>query len=798
MPLFAGHFDGARAEAAPGALRRPLVGVCCAAVVGLLMAHRIPLAAPLWLLVAWSLLAAAALPAAARFRTALMYALAISVAAAHGALSRAPVAPDHLVNRMRRPMEHIRLIGVVSDDPVREVGRRADTWTWRFPLDVEYDRRESEWRRARGRVEVRLDTANEALVPAYGERWRVEGVVRRGEPGVASPPALTMYIDDRAAARLAGTGGWRLRRYCLDARRWISARFARGVEDQPDAVALVRALMLGYRHELPTRVREAFAHSGALHIVAISGAHVGMMAMLLLAVVRATGLAQPRWPLVMIPLLFLYALSTGLAPSAVRACLMAGTFYAAYAVWRQPDSLSALALAALLILGAAPGHLEKTGFILSFAVVAGLILLMPPIRDWLHATVWPLPEEDARSRWLETARRAVLDLCAVTVVAWVVSAPLTAYFFNLFSPVALLVNALVMPLAFLLLFAASLSLVIGLLHPFLLELYNHAAALFARGLMETVEWSLRAPGAFAYVESPGIGMTLLLLVLTALALRGARATRVAAGCGLAIAIATLVWRAHGDRALSVAVRHLGPAAVAHIAAPGAGDWLIDTGPAFTAPRLIRFLNEQGVDRLRVVAITRGTMEAAGGLPHLLAARAVDEIWVPDTAFRSRAFDAMIKDLERGGAKIVRKSRGQRGSLGPAAFSWQALHPARGGVYPNAASGGLVLRFALGAFAVTITPGPDPRLAAQLASVAQDYGGQALIELGMREPSGEDMAPWRPDLIVRPMTPGDSRLSPTESVRARLLLIADRETVRLTARAGVFQVKGVPEIAYLDD
>ncbi len=766
------------------------MGVFCAAVAGLLLSSSLPVSASIWLLAAWLLLAAAAVPFTIRVRTALLFALAVAIAAAHGALARAPVASDHLANRMRRPMEHFRIVGIIADDPVREPGRRADTWTWRFPLEIEGDLREAHWRRARGRVLIRLDTSNEVLSPAYGERWRFEGLVRRGRAGLAAPPELTMQLDDRAARRLAGTSGWGLRRYCLDARRWVSARFAQGIEDQPDAVALVRALMLGYRHELPPRVREAFAHSGTLHIVAISGAHVGMMALLLLTAVRATGLAQPRWPLVMGPLLLLYALGTGLAPSAVRACLMAMTFYTAYAVWREPDSLSALALAALIILGVAPGQLGNPGFILSFSVVAGLILLLPLVRDWLHAICWPLKEGASRFRiqWVEPARRALLDLCAVTVVAWLVSAPLTAYFFNLFSPVALLVNLVVMPLAFLLLFSASLALVFGALHPILLESFNHAAALFARGLMGSVEWSLRAPGAFAYVKSPGLGITLLLLALLVLMFRGARWTKAIAACGLAALLAGIIWRTHGDRALSVTVRHLGPAAVAHMAVPGSGDWLVDTGPAFTVPRLIRFLNERGVDRLRVVVISRATMEAAGGLPGLLAARPVDEVWVPDTLPRSRAFAAMLQDLERGGACVVRQARGARGDIAGSESCWQVLHPARGAVYPSAAAGGLVLRVAHGVSAVTITPGPDPRLAAQLDAAPQDYGGQALIELSLRDSASPPSFPGRPHMAVRPMAPGEIWRPAAEAPsRARLLRVAERETLRIVGRAGKFRV-----------
>lgn len=774
-------------------VRRPLVGVLLAGIAGMLLAAALPISATQWLALGWLLLMVAWIPWLAGARTLAVFALAAACGGAHGAMSRAPPAPEHLANRMRRQMEHIRLVGIVADDPVRETGRRADTWVWRFPIVLERDFREAGWRRARGRVEVRLETARAEFSIAYGERWQLEGVVRRGGAGVSEPPRLSMGTDDRAARRLSGAGGWRLRRWCLDARRWVSARLAAGVAHEADAVALIRALMVGYRQELPLRVREAFARSGTLHIVAISGAHVGMMAMLLLTVVRATGLSQPRWIWVMGPLLLFYAMGTGLAPSAVRACLMAVIFYSAYGVWREPDSQSALALAAMLILAVAPAQLDKPGFILSFSVVAGLILLTPPVRDWLYARVGSPTEESGAFRMtcVEPIRRAGLDLLAVTFVAWIISTPLTAHFFNLFSPAALLANLVVVPLAFVILFSASLALTLGALHPLIMEIFNFSAVLFARGLLKAVELSLRAPGAFSYVETPPIWITLVSLLAVVCLFRGARWMRVVAGIGLLALIAGLLWRSIAAREFSIAVRHLGPAAVAHVAVPGGGDWLVDTGPAFTAPRLVRFLNERGVDRLRVVALTRGTLEAAGGLPALLAARQVEEVWAPDAPYRSRAFERILDEAARSGVRVVRIGRGAQGTFGPGGAHWQVLHPETGRFYPSAAAGGMVLRIAHHAAAATFSPGPDERLAQALAVAPQDYGGQALIELGMRGEEDVAREPWRPGLVLRPENPG-SRWNPHREGNA--LWIPEGETVRLQARGAGFDVRAVREWA----
>lgn len=764
-----------------------MVGILLTVIAALAFSEHVYLATGWWLSSAWATLAIAAIPFCKRLRSPLLYLLLFTLTAAHTEAIRAPLAPDHIANRMQRPVENLSIVGVVSDDPVVEESWRPDVVVWRFPLKVERVLREREWQTARGRIDVRLETTGGVPDLRYGGRWSLQGPVRKNQRRFAAAPRLGLFVKEASARRLPGESGWALRRWCLDGRRFCSERLAVGVEHDPAAVGLARAMTVGYRQGLTEKVQVVFSRTGILHIVAISGAHVGIVALLLLSLVRATGLSQPRWPWVMTPLLIVYALSTGMAPSAIRACLMAICFYFAYAVWRQPDALSALALSALLILCVTPEQLVRPGFLLSYVVVAGLILLFPATRHWLHRTF--IPEEEPTT-WLgrtllSPARRYLLDLIGITWVAWLVSTPLIASFFNLVSPVALLANLFVVPLAFFILFAACLALLLGFIHPALLEAYNFATRFFASCLFWVVDTCDKIPlGSFYVLPPPGWLVALILLLLVVWVI-GRRAWRRAAAFGTVILVLFAGWQLGPARAFEVAVRNIGPASIAIAHIPDSGDWLIDTGPTFSARRTLNFLHERGVNRLQGIMLTRSSMETAGALPELLEQYPVKEIWMPDGRIRSRPFGDLIARLEEQGVAVKRLHSGERISL-PAGVC-EILSPKIGQQYPNSLTGGLVLRINHRASAVLVFPARDLLIEENLLAMPQNYGGQAAIEMSfVRERIPSDDA-WgkvfRPSALIRPISAADQfRLDDQLDAQPGLQRIAFMDTAILRAES----------------
>lgn len=710
-------------------MRRPLLGLMGSAVGGMLLGASCSVPLPALLVGCWLLALAALAQLRGRGGTATIHLLVLALAWLHTVLTAHPPSSRELTALMRREREHVELVAVVSDDPLREPARSGDGIQWRFPARVDAVRRAGGWERAGGRLDVRWETTNTALNVAYGERWRLAGPAielpeRRGSPPVCR---LEVLEDD---ARLLDRGhGSRLRTLCLTARRACARTLASGLADFPDAVGIVQALMLGYRHELAPRAEDAFRRTGTLHIVAISGAHVGMVALFFLVALKATGCPQQRWIFALGPMLLAYALSTGMAPSALRACIMATVFWSAYLFRRQPDAPSALALAALLILAVSPGQLWQPGFLLSFCVVAGLVLFYPVLVRPLHALAdrdpWQAQGEARWRRWLRAGLRQLGSLAAVSTAAWLVSTPLTAHFFNLFSPVALLANLVVVPMAFVILLTGCLSLVSGALHPLAAEVFNHANRVFVACLLYAVEAFHRWPAGHWFVEAPPRWAVALWLACVAGLLLGHRRVRAAAAMVAAIGLlGGAAWYV-ADQRVRIDTTAMGPVNVVFCNLPGSGDLLIDTGPAWMHQRLTRFLRARGVDRLHALVLSRATIDAGGGALELARQVPMSEVWIPDVASRSPPFTRMIADLEQRGIAVRRMAQGDRGVAAGGAV-WEVLHPRRGVTYRRAADAGLVLRIARGPASLLYQGHASPEVEALLLDAPVDVGAAALV------------------------------------------------------------------------
>ena len=283
-------------------------------------------------------------------------------------------------------------------------------------------------------------------------------------------------------------------------------------------MAIVRAMVLGIRGEIPREAEDCFRASGTIHVFAISGMHVMVVFGILRLLLRFAPLPRWRawgrwaaWALAAAALVF-YVTLTGGRPSAVRACTMTLLYTAATAADRRPDPLGALLVAAALILAADPMQILDLGFLFSFSCVGGILLVLPFVRHARQraaALLRRAPAEPAdgpaplRRGWRRLAWRGgawALGTCEVSFVAWIVSAPLTAMCFGRLSPVAILCNVPVIPLAGLVVWTAAVSLGCACVLPFAVPLVNRATALLADLMVRCAEAASSIPGAAWDVE----------------------------------------------------------------------------------------------------------------------------------------------------------------------------------------------------------------------------------------------------------------------------------------------------------
>lgn len=216
-------------------------------------------------------------------------------------------------------------------------------------------------------------------------------------------------------------------------------QFVKGEAEQGVAMAL----LLGYKEELSKEIQTAYAETGAIHVLAVSGLHVGIVAAILSLI-----LGRFRWgklrilkPILIIFPLWFYAFLTGFSPSVIRATIMFSFVFVGLEMKNRPDVYNVLAASAFVILLIEPYFLFSVGFQLSYAAVLGIVYFQPKI------AVWYLPKYKIVNYFWQ--------LTSVSIAATLGTLPFTLYYFHQFPIWFWLSSAIVIP-------AAALILSLGL------------------------------------------------------------------------------------------------------------------------------------------------------------------------------------------------------------------------------------------------------------------------------------------------------------------------------------------------
>ena len=140
-------------------------------------------------------------------------------------------------------------------------------------------------------------------------------------------------------------------------------------------------MILGDRSKIPSGLRSLFIQTGTMHILAISGLHIGIVAFILDLLLKALRIRRRLRFSAIILLLVFYCLLTGARPSVIRATIMAIVLLAGFLLRRENQISHSLALAGLIILIANPRQLFNLGFQLSFLSVISIVYFSPVIKN---------------------------------------------------------------------------------------------------------------------------------------------------------------------------------------------------------------------------------------------------------------------------------------------------------------------------------------------------------------------------------------------------------------------------------
>jgi ComEC/Rec2-related protein len=446
-------------------------------------------------------------------------------------------------------------------------------------------------------------------------------------------------------------------------RQWVATQVTAGIEDDAMATTLISTMALGTSGGVDPELEKPFRDSGTIHIFAVSGLHIGLLAIIGWTFLGMARISRGKAALILIPLVFGYAFITGWVPSAARAALMSGAMIIAPVLNRTSRMGNSLGLAAIVLLATDTLQLFQAGFQLSFGVLAAIAIMARPLArpferlTELDAFLPPSLASQSQLSWV-WIKRHFLSTLSTSVAAWIGSMPLLLYHFQSCTPVSIIANVVLVPLSFVALFTVSLSLLAALCQLGFISIWlNNANWVIAH---------LMLLSAHGFAAIPGGHFTL----------------------------STETFRAKPVARLSIL--SMPPGESAHLLRSGNQLWMLDCGSDPSVRRHVApFLRTENVNHLDGIVLSHSDVGHLGGAKDIIDNYGPTPAWVglhEPWKFDSHA-TYMWQLTLTDGDKIKKLQAGDHLRIGLATL--QVLYPSPSDKHDKADDRALVVRIEVG-------------------------------------------------------------------------------------------------------
>lgn len=487
--------------------------------------------------------------------------------------------------------------------------------------------------------------------------------------------------------------------YCKESlyrfRRFLAGIFAENLPEKESA--LMQTMLLGEKGELDSEWKAIYQRNGIAHILAISGLHVSMLGMGLFRLLRKCGVPMKLAAVLAAFALLLYGTMTGFSVSAVRAIVMFSIHMLSIVAERTYDLLTALAVAAVLLLLEQPMYFYHSGFIFSFGCVLGITLLVPALTERRKPLADPVRGK---------MEQVFLSALAIGVITF----PVYLWFYYQFPPYSIFLNLLVIPLMSYLMVSGLLLLPIGMLCKPIAVPFAYLISGVFRVYETACSYSEQLPGHILNLGRPEIWQ--LVLYLTALFLIAVLRKKISLLLRwLIMTAAVFVLTLRPGGGLELTFLDVGQGDGIYVKSEDGSRFLIDGGSSSVSNvgeyRLIPFLKYQGTNCLKAVFVTHPDEDHCNGVKELLEQGEENGIRVeclvlPDIGDGSRqeAYHALETAAIEAAVPVQYISAGQQIRAGELTLT--CLHPEKGYESDEANEYSIVLDLSYGDFHALLT------------------------------------------------------------------------------------------------
>lgn len=457
----------------------------------------------------------------------------------------------------------------------------------------------------------------------------------------------------------------------------------------PDTAGIFIGMLLGDVSGIdPDEYRE-YQKTGIVHVFSVSGMHVGFLALLCSVLFKRLGFSKRVVLVASLAILLLYATLVDWPAPVTRSVVMAALALAALYSGRDHDLLNSLGLSGLIILLYQPTALFQISFQLSFLAAWGLVYLYPRWRK-------SLPDKGPWMDWL------LIPLAAQAAVL-----PVTAYYFNILSPVSLLSNLLLSYLAELVVMIGFLFLLLGVLVTPLGAFMLQAAGVLIDIIRLGNHLILQLPGSYLWVAAPGPAAICTFYAGLFLLTREGRSKGFRAGLlltGIFFAVICLPASFFDRGQMEVVFLDVGQGDCILLKTPGGRFILVDGGgSAFSdvgGRKVIPYLRHRGIRQLYWAVNTHPDTDHLAGLQRVAGEIPVETVCVPASLAGADVYGAWRRELINRGVAWKGLSSGQ--VLQEGAWSMEVLYPGKDAAEDDYNEHCLLLLCRMGDFSVLLT------------------------------------------------------------------------------------------------
>lgn len=570
------------------------------------------------------------------------------------------------------------------------------------------------WRPAAGRIQLTIPVAD---VPfQVGDEVLVLGHMRKISPP-SNPGAfdfrsyyrrqrilVSMHCSDRQSLELlrrSSNGSWApWLRSRLDELAW---RYL-----QPSQASLASAILLGNREQLTATRREIFLRTGTVHLLAISGLHVGILACCFFALFRCGWLSRNVCLMLTIAFVIFYAWLVEFRPPVVRASILIILFCVARIFGRAGISHNVLAMAALIVLALNPTELFSLGTQLSFLAVLSIGFgnrwifgrTTDPLKQLIDATrPWPMLVLHAVGNNLRAA-------FVISGLIWAISIPLVAASFHVLAPIGLVVNPLILlPIAIALYAGISIFAFGNLLSP--VAGIAAVACTASLGFIETlVGWASRIPMSHFFTSGPP-WLSVVIFYFGWLVLALFPPTRISVK---RLAVVALLWfvvgwlgpviglrvyRTQIQQSLNTTFIDVGHGTAVLMQMPHGKNVIYDCGSTISSRFATRCVSDvlwhHNIDHLDAVVVSHADIDHFNGIPELANRFSIKTVYLSPmmNQHRSPSVAELKRSLAKHGVEIKEIVAGDSIAIDPD-VSIDVVAPVSGAQHPNDNSASIVL------------------------------------------------------------------------------------------------------------